>query len=567
MMKLDTRLKELQSTAEKQSTQYSSSRQLLHQNIVDAYLWWRDAQNEDGYLLKLYDTNAIRYKKTKSNKPNFYPLVRLVWDIDVSTKASTISNWANSLAVLDETYASAPNKFPQPRADLINYIDSKGGLKGLRGEKQLTADELEKEEDLGFQKPQRGRKKQTTPPPQNVIERRKQLANDTTPLATTPAFPSAVTSSDGFVVLLGRKNDKGEIEIVSSTYKDEAVTEALWAAANIERTSVTPSLRLIAESIEPHSIPPKLEPFRKKFFAPSVVKRTRREIDPNDSTKTINTTFYVKQSTRLRIRPNQDDILLSNGASDASLTTHIKPKSMQLPTDEVVLRGSDRSWIETELLNGQKLDLYSAEPTDALLHSITGEKSKYILQLESNFGHKRKLHFYDTAELEKDSNSQPEVRDATKLKFDWEITAKTQWLKHFDAMCIDNWLSHTRGMFNKKQMLRVALIPSATELKLKHWWLGAKNGYERENDTLFGKDAKATLNVKEPKFDCSPKDLAVVFSTLPEMHLTCGHVIIRANANVMQISYSTDLAEYETFIPAVNDEGKADATAFDVYGA
>jgi hypothetical protein len=202
-----------------------------------------------------------------------------------------------------------------------------------------------------------------------------------------------------------------------------------------------------------------------------------------------------------------------------------------------------------------------------LLHSITGEKSKYILQLESNFGHKRKLHFYDTAELEKDSNSQPEVRDATKLKYDWEITAKTQWLKHFDAMCIDNWLSHTRGMFNKKQMLRVALIPSATELKLKHWWLGAKNGYERENDTLFGKDAKATLNVKEPKFDCSPKDLAVVFSTLPEMHLTCAHVIIRANANVMQISYSTDLAEYETFIPAVNDEGKADATAFDVYGA
>jgi len=566
MATLDSRLKELQTIAGDQSNHYASSRQLLHQNMVDTYLWWRDAQLKNGYLRTLYDEKAIRYKKAKTNKPNFYPLVRLIWDIDVSTKASTISNWAKALTAIDDAYTADEAKFPQQRADLINFIDAKGGLKGLRGEKQMTADELEQEEDLGSSNTKRGRKKQSSPLPENVLKKRIERARLSKPLATAPSIPSAITNNDGLVVLLGRRNSAGDIEIVSSTYKDEAVTEALWAGSNIDRASVTASLRLIAESLEPHSVPAKLEPYRKKFFAPSIVKRTREIPDPNDPTKTITKTNHIEQSTRLRIRPLQNDILLSNAASSASLTTHIKPKSLKLAKDEVILRGADRSWIETELLNGQKLDLYSAEPKTSLLNVATGPSSKYILELASSFGHKRKLYFYDTATLEADSNAQPEVRDMLNLKFDWEITAQTQWLKYFDATCIDNWLTHTRGMFNKKQMQRIELTPSSLELKMEHWWLGTGKGYERENGAIFGKNAQVTLNVEDPSFECSPKDLAVVFSTLPNMALTCENVKICANAHVMQITYSTDLADYETFIPAVNDDGEADATEFSIYG-
>jgi hypothetical protein len=121
-------------------------------------------------------------------------------------------------------------------------------------------------------------------------------------------------------------------------------------------------------------------------------------------------------------------------------------------------------------------------------------------------------------------------------------------------------------MFNKKQMQRVALAPTSTELTLKHWWLGTGKGYERAHHTIFGNEATVKLNEKGPVFECSPKDLAVVFSTLPRMPLTCEHVVIRANANVMKITYGTDLADYETFIPAVTDAGEADATAFEIYG-
>jgi hypothetical protein len=35
----------------------------------------------------------------------------------------------------------------------------------------------------------------------------------------------------------------------------------------------------------------------------------------------------------------------------------------------------------------------------------------------------------------------------------------------------------------------------------------------------------------------------------------------------MRIAYSTDLAAYETFIPAADTAGKRDASAFEQYGA
>ena len=563
---LDNRLNDLRNVAQQQSSHYASSRQLLHQNIVDAYLWWRDAQQQDGYLNKLYSAKAIRYKKANANKPNFYPLVRLIWDIDVSTKASTISNWAKTLTVLDDAYVADSDKFPQPRADLINFIDAKGGLKGLRGEKQMSAVELEKEEDVGSTASKAGRKKQQGPRSSTVLAQRMENAHKAPALATTQ-LSNAVTNDEGFLVMLGRRNAQGDVEIISSTYKAEAIVETLWAARAIDRAQVDSALRLIAESIEPHSLPAKLEPFRQKFFMPSSVKITNETADPNIPNKTVKTSSYVKQNTQLRIRPSSQDILVSQIASSASLVTRIKPRNLQLTSTEVVLRGSDRFWIETELLNQQKLDFYTANGVTHLQPTDDTVKADLKLVLDSKeHSHQRNLYFYDTATQDDEIRAQVDIQDTAISNPIFEIAAQTQWLKSFDAQCVDNWLTHTKGLFNKKQMQRVALVANSTELTLKHWWLGTGQGYERAHATLFSGSATSTLHADEPQFECSPKDLAMVFSMLPQMPLTSSQVHITANAHVMKISYSTDIADYETFIPAINDAGEADATAFKIYG-
>jgi hypothetical protein len=66
--------------------------------------------------------------------------------------------------------------------------------------------------------------------------------------------------------MLGRRNAAGQIEIVGSDYSDELVQTALDACTALDRSSVTPSLRLIAEALEPHALPAKLEKYRKEVF-------------------------------------------------------------------------------------------------------------------------------------------------------------------------------------------------------------------------------------------------------------------------------------------------------------
>ena len=89
---LNQRLAELQSAADAQTQTYESSRDKLYQNIVDTYLWWREASKDSKYLNELYKAEGIRFRARGGNAPNFYPLVRLVWNIDISKRASTVSD-------------------------------------------------------------------------------------------------------------------------------------------------------------------------------------------------------------------------------------------------------------------------------------------------------------------------------------------------------------------------------------------------------------------------------------------------------------------------------------------
>jgi hypothetical protein len=166
---LDQQLTNLKTTAQQQTATYQTSRDQLHIAIVEAYLWWREADMQAGYLDATYKAAKITTRKRSSNSPNFYPLVRLVWNIDITKQAGTVSNWARSLLALHEEFTSKPKLYANnARADLVNYIKDEGGLGGVRGDKGMAADELEAEEAAGVQLEQRGRPKLTAPAPVNV---------------------------------------------------------------------------------------------------------------------------------------------------------------------------------------------------------------------------------------------------------------------------------------------------------------------------------------------------------------------------------------------------------------
>jgi hypothetical protein len=226
---LDQQLATLKSTAQQQTASYQTSRDQLHQSVVEAYLWWREAEQQDGYLKSAYAEASIKTRK-RGNRPNFYPLVRLIWNIDITKQASTVSNWARSLQELHDEYVKNKRLYnANPRADLINYVKDSGGLGGLRGEKSMTEAELATEEQDGSTKDARGRPKLAAPASAAVISSKLEAAKNTQAKAVIPSFPTAIANDDDLVVMLGRRNAKGKIEVVGSDYSAELIQAALFA--------------------------------------------------------------------------------------------------------------------------------------------------------------------------------------------------------------------------------------------------------------------------------------------------------------------------------------------------
>ena len=101
---LDKQLEKLIKVVEQQDRHDKAARKLAEisralkwQAVARAYLWWRNAEQQKGYLEALYTTKGIA-NTVRGNGINFNPLVRLIWDIHgerwahVSSLAKTIAS-------------------------------------------------------------------------------------------------------------------------------------------------------------------------------------------------------------------------------------------------------------------------------------------------------------------------------------------------------------------------------------------------------------------------------------------------------------------------------------------
>lgn len=551
---LNQQLQQLQNAAQAQTTTYDTSRQQLYENFVDTYLWWRDAEQKKGYLSSVLKSAGIKTRTRGINAPNFYAVIRLVWNINTSKRASAVSNWARSMAGLHEEYGNNTSLYAtNPRVELLNYIHNSNGLGALRGEREMSQQELDEEEATGVTVT-RGRPTASAPNSASVLDSKKQKAKTAPAAATVQAFPTAIANRDGLIVMVGRKAQNGDIEIIGSDYSDSTVAHALDACARIDRTTVTPSLRLIAEALEPQALPKKLEKRRKHYFDDT---EEMVLVDQNGRKEKI------KRTTTLRIRPQHGDIVVAKAPNTVGVVTYAIPKIEFTVQKEVTLRGADRYWIEKQLLGEEKISLFQADPTHSLDEDKTTRDADYFLKLStSNSKYNRNLYFYDVAKsVVPDTISQPNIVDRTDLKFDWELTATQQWLAELDALCMTLWINRIGGQYNKPANAWVGFEFKKDRLELKAWWDDEEKKFQQSYPVLYANNAR--LNAKDDAtFACKPKDAVPLFSTLPLLPITTD-VVIRANRHVMEVNYETDIASYAHYIPPANEKGEQDGAAFE----
>lgn len=100
---LNGRLQKIQTDAQEQHRLHVGARNLLHRNLADAYVWWRDAvQQPSSYLDKIFNANGIETRST-ANDVNFNPIIRLIFKMQAAN-AGTASQWSAALRAVHQYY-------------------------------------------------------------------------------------------------------------------------------------------------------------------------------------------------------------------------------------------------------------------------------------------------------------------------------------------------------------------------------------------------------------------------------------------------------------------------------
>lgn len=566
---LSQQLQALQDRAEQQHNLAESSRELLHRNLAETYFWWREARNEAGYLDRLYAENNITYRNT-GNRYNFSPVIRLAFP-RIRTNDATVSYYSKALWAIDNEYDAHRQRYDNPsKINVMKaFIHENGGVDGL---KELVRDAVDGEPDVNAAISKKAKKSKVISEEAALLKRseeRKIVKNKTHLLkaskgfATVDAGALAATSDDLVVLLAKRSKRTDKITLIASTTDAEIVEAVVNECGELDLSNTPPILRLLIECLRPHIVPHLVhkQGLRRKFY-------DEHKIGWDDI---ADKAIMRPERVRLVIRAD-GSILVSKILSDASLTTVSTPKNPIAVPCDILLRGNDRNWIETVLMNEAQLPLISCEPSDTL--SDADEDKSAIKQLKlmsQSSGHTRNIYFYET-DLIKDAHSYQPMLVDDAIGYAWEIRAKKKFIDRFYRQSVQAWLNGYGKHFRHKKASRIGFIVGADHLELQsHFESSDTPGVNEDGFTHYGDDCKTLVQrdaviTLEPamkhKTIVAPLDIIELFTMLAKAQTVGDHIIIRGNEFVLNVSYETATAKHEAYIPALDERGNRNDALF-----
>lgn len=566
---LGQQLQALQDRAEQQHNLAESSRELLHRNLAETYFWWREARNEAGYLDRLYAENNITYRNT-GNRYNFSPVIRLAFP-RIRTNDATVSYYSKALWAIDNEYDAHRQRYENPsKINVMKaFIHEAGGIDGL---KELVRDLVDGAPDVSAATSMKAKKSKVLSEDAVLLKRseeRKIVKNKTHVLkaskgfATVDAGALAATSDDLVVLLAKRSKRTGKITLIASTTDAEIVEAVVNECGELDLSNTPPILRLLIECLRPHIVPHLIHKLglRRKFY-------DEHKIGWDDI---ADNAIMRPERVRLVIRAD-GSILVSKILSDASLTTVSTPKNPIAVPCDILLRGNDRNWIETVLMNEAQLPLISCEPSDTLADADEDKSAIKQLKLVSqSSGHTRNIYFYGT-DLIKDAHSYQPMLVDDAIGYAWEIRAKKKFIDRFYRQSVQAWLNGYGKHFRHKKASRIGFIVGADHLELQsHFESSDTPGVNEDGFTHYGDDCKTLVQrdaviTLEPamkhKAIVAPLDIIELFTMLAKAQTVGDEIIIRGNDLVLNVSYDTATAKHEAYIPALDERGNRNDAMF-----
>jgi hypothetical protein len=562
---LNKRLGELQEGADAQYEIYKRSHEQLWVLLSRAYLWWREASQESGYLESLYKQREIGFRATDSNLPNFNPLIRLIWNMQEPDNAErvTISSWNKALQSVHERYLQNPDDFRHnPEGKLTAYIQGEGGVAGLTAS---TAEYVDEEQPATHATRRKSHSSTMTAQSQAEIARSAltELKAQKEGIGSVNVRETVRVGGDGLLVLLARREKNGHITVLGSSNDPTQIANVAALAVETNLTNLPPNLRAFTEVIATQTFPPHALPSspdkRSKWYRTRYADKSDLWQCDLEGWTGKDRGERLRSAKKVLLRGKERDILLSGSRVAVSPVTRCILNNAIIDKEHTAfLRVLERSKIE-QWIESKEITLLRAEPKQRLKTASAEEQASYKLAVTNTVsGFTKFLHFYGHTPQQKKGHYQADFQ-RDKFKADWSLRLGTEWFANLRQEWADKWFAEL-GQFN--QILR----PHNAVIELK---VTANKIYVLFNLQLKDSPFK-TFPFPEPikTFKRTQmtayfsKDLAPILFNLADAHIN-GSVTMAGNAHAIVFRYATQVGKFEIAVPTLDAKRKhRDGTLF-----
>jgi len=556
---LDAKLAELQELGVEYYRDKETARRKLHRTLVETYFWWRSASQKQGYLEKQFEAAKINPKPNKLNRPHFNPVLNLVFK-EENHSAAKISGWSKALNAIDDEYLRNLHiyKHRDAVAELIDWMNDKGGVKGVRSLAGYDLDENGNDNIEVASKVATGPKKKKILTEQKkkqqfeVLGLKKLSISQSLDTQTFDVGPVG-TGDDDLVVVLAKATGNGnELRVVGTTAQQGLVDSAVMNIGEVDFANAPAQLRMLCEAIKLNTIPKALQSYGAR---PNFYNKSKLEVYEEGAKKPTK----LRENARLVLQRN-GTILVSKSYSQASLTTYYIPNVKFAVDEDIFLRGRDRYWLETELINESEIVLYDA--TD--LEPQTNKKltATHQITLKNTLSkQKRNLYFYSFSRVDDTTLCQPAIVDE-KINYDWAIKGNVSYFRRLYEQHFEGWQHRVKHRVHTANNKAVAFEVSEDGITCEKKWDKIGACFMQAGPrylTAFSDDAE-TCGTGRIVF--APTDIIAALQMISQHKVKDDLVMMSGNEDLLFINYNNELAEVQIYIPSCTIAGKRNSTYF-----
>jgi hypothetical protein len=139
--RLRARCADLQQSAPESYKAYQRGNYELYDSLASAYVWWRDCMANDGALVDdLCRAEGLRWQTRKDNRPNFKPMLLLLFKFRHPTPAERvmIGQWSQALLAVHMEVEQSPDDFRAKLHSKVVALFKSEGMVGLAARERDT---------------------------------------------------------------------------------------------------------------------------------------------------------------------------------------------------------------------------------------------------------------------------------------------------------------------------------------------------------------------------------------------------------------------------------------------